>query len=110
MRSRTQAGQMLLALLLVSLETWYFQPICIQLTCLATADADIDGMRNNAYNKALSVKDEFFHVELYDWYLARGMTDQLLEVSLIRGHRLSIRHLADLLLTSPSVADSNALP
>ncbi|KAI5478404.1 nuclear pore complex protein Nup155 [Pseudohyphozyma bogoriensis] len=40
---------------------------------------EADGLRTNAYNKALSVKDEFFHYSLYDWYLARGMTDQLLE-------------------------------
>ncbi|GAA5858950.1 hypothetical protein JCM8547_007170 [Rhodosporidiobolus lusitaniae] len=40
---------------------------------------EIDGMRTNAYNKALSVQDEFFHFELYEWYLSRGMTNQLLE-------------------------------
>lgn len=44
------------------------------------ADEEIDGLRTNAYNKALSVKDEFFHFELYEWYLSRGMTNQLLEV------------------------------
>lgn len=43
-------------------------------------DEEADGSRTNAYTKALSVKDEFFHVALYDWYITRGMTDQLLEV------------------------------
>lgn len=27
------------------------------------------------------MKDEFFHYELYDWYLSRGRSNQLLEVS-----------------------------
>ncbi|KAK4336201.1 Nucleoporin NUP157 [Rhodotorula toruloides] len=40
---------------------------------------EADSLRTNAYNKALSVKDEFFHFELYDWYLSRGLTNQLLE-------------------------------
>ncbi|KAM0752957.1 nucleoporin-domain-containing protein [Meredithblackwellia eburnea MCA 4105] len=40
---------------------------------------EADGLRSNAYNRALSVKDEFFHSSLYDWYLSRGLTDQLLE-------------------------------
>ncbi|GAA6024169.1 hypothetical protein JCM10207_005590 [Rhodosporidiobolus poonsookiae] len=40
---------------------------------------EADGMRTNAYNKALAVKDEFFHFELYEWYLSRGLTNQLLE-------------------------------
>ncbi|GAA5897156.1 hypothetical protein JCM5296_002241 [Sporobolomyces johnsonii] len=40
---------------------------------------EADGLRTNAYNKALSVKDDFFHFELYEWYLSRGMTNQLLE-------------------------------
>ncbi|GAA5951998.1 hypothetical protein JCM3765_005163 [Sporobolomyces pararoseus] len=40
---------------------------------------DADGLRTNAYNKALSVKDDLFHFELYEWYLSRGMTNQLLE-------------------------------
>lgn len=46
-----------------------------------SVDAEADGLRTNAYKKALSVKDEFFHSFLYDWYLSRGFTDQLLEVS-----------------------------
>ncbi|GAA5823999.1 hypothetical protein JCM11251_003374 [Rhodosporidiobolus azoricus] len=45
----------------------------------ATPYEEADGLRTNAYNKALSVKDEFFHFELYEWYLSRGMTNQLLE-------------------------------
>ncbi|KAM0790881.1 hypothetical protein ACM66B_004721 [Microbotryomycetes sp. NB124-2] len=45
----------------------------------APSYADIDGLRTNAYNKALCVRDELFHSQLYDWYLSRGMTDQLLE-------------------------------
>ncbi|KAG0656686.1 hypothetical protein C6P46_006988 [Rhodotorula mucilaginosa] len=40
---------------------------------------EADSLRTNAYNKALSVKDEFFHFELYDWYLSRGLSNQLLE-------------------------------
>ncbi|GEM10376.1 nuclear pore complex protein Nup155 [Rhodotorula toruloides] len=40
---------------------------------------EADSSRTNAYNKALSLKDEFFHFELYDWYLSRGLTNQLLE-------------------------------
>lgn len=44
------------------------------------ADEEADSLRTNAYNRALSVKDEFFHFELYDWYLSRGLTNQLLEV------------------------------
>ncbi|KAK4050871.1 hypothetical protein OIV83_003293 [Microbotryomycetes sp. JL201] len=42
-------------------------------------DAPSCNLRTNAYNKALSVRDELFHSQLYDWYLSRGMTDQLLE-------------------------------
>lgn len=45
-----------------------------------SADEEADSLRTNAYNKALSVKDEFFHFELYDWYLSRGLSNQLLEV------------------------------
>ncbi|GAA5918079.1 hypothetical protein JCM8208_001213, partial [Rhodotorula glutinis] len=45
----------------------------------AGAAEDADGMRTNAYNKALAVRDDFFHAELYDWYLSRNLTDQLLE-------------------------------
>lgn len=45
-----------------------------------TTYEEADGLRTNAYNKALAVKDEFFHVELYEWYLSRGLTNQLLEV------------------------------
>lgn len=45
-----------------------------------TTDAEMDGLRTNAYNKALSIQDELFHSSLYDRYLSRGMTDQLLEV------------------------------
>ncbi|GJN92310.1 hypothetical protein Rhopal_005340-T1 [Rhodotorula paludigena] len=44
-----------------------------------TSYEEADGLRTNAYNKALAVKDEFFHVELYEWYLSRGLTNQLLE-------------------------------
>ncbi|BGP18726.1 hypothetical protein JCM10213_009205 [Rhodosporidiobolus nylandii] len=40
---------------------------------------EADGLRTNAYNKALAVRDEFFHFELYEWYLSRGMIHQLLE-------------------------------
>ncbi|GAA5938722.1 uncharacterized protein JCM15063_004847 [Sporobolomyces koalae] len=40
---------------------------------------EADGLRTNAYSKALSIKDDLFHFELYEWYLSRGMTDQLLE-------------------------------
>jgi nuclear pore complex protein Nup155 len=47
----------------------------------AGTDEEADSLRTNAYSKALSVKDEFFHFELYDWYLSRGLTNQLLEVS-----------------------------
>ena len=43
-------------------------------------DSEMDGLRTNAYNKALSIQDQLFHSALYDWYLSRGMTDQLLEV------------------------------
>ncbi|GAA6057256.1 hypothetical protein JCM3770_003825 [Rhodotorula araucariae] len=45
----------------------------------AGATEDADGMRSNAYSKALAVRDELFHAELYEWYLARERTDQLLE-------------------------------
>ena len=48
-------------------------------TRAASGYEEADGLRTNAYGKALSVKDEFFHCALYDWYLARGTTDQLLE-------------------------------
>lgn len=40
---------------------------------------EADGLRTNAYSKVLAVKNEFFHNALYDWYLGRGLTDQLLE-------------------------------
>ncbi|GAA6061215.1 hypothetical protein JCM10212_001536 [Sporobolomyces blumeae] len=40
---------------------------------------EADGLRTNAYNRALAVQDDFFHFELYEWYLSRGMTNQLLE-------------------------------
>lgn len=52
-----------------------------------SADEEADSLRTNAYNKALSVKDEFFHFELYDWYLSRGLSNQLLEV-----RDLDLRH------------------
>ncbi|GAA5993501.1 hypothetical protein JCM10908_000619 [Rhodotorula pacifica] len=45
----------------------------------STSYEEADSLRTNAYNKALSVKDEFFHFELYDWYLSRGLSNQLLE-------------------------------
>ncbi|GAA5897035.1 uncharacterized protein JCM6883_006558 [Sporobolomyces salmoneus] len=45
----------------------------------AVSYEEADGLRTNAYNKALSVKDDLFHFELYEWYLSRGMTNQLLE-------------------------------
>lgn len=61
-------------------------------------------MRTNAYNKALLVKDEFFHFELYEWYLSRGMTNQLLEVRIPS----SASHKAELTRRIP--ADSNPLP
>lgn len=41
---------------------------------------EADGIRTNAYNKALSSQDELFHQNMYDWFISRGMTDQLLEV------------------------------
>lgn len=63
------------------------------------ADEEADGLRTNAYNKALSVKDEFFHSALYDWYLAHGITDQLLEAS-----RTPLRALPTL-LTFPHCFD-----
>ena len=52
-------------------------------TDLVLADDEADGLRTNAYNKALAVRDEFFHFSLYDWYVSRGMTDQLLEVRVL---------------------------
>lgn len=58
--------------------------------CLVT-DEEADSLRTNAYNKALSVKDEFFHFELYDWYLSRGMSNQLLEVSGLPLFQLALR-------------------
>lgn len=52
----------------------------------AVSYEEADGLRTNAYNKALSVKDDLFHFELYEWYLSRGMTNQLLEVRLHSVH------------------------
>ncbi|KAK4699441.1 hypothetical protein P7C70_g6820, partial [Phenoliferia sp. Uapishka_3] len=40
-----------------------------------------DALRIEAYRRALSAKDEFFHlVVLYNWYMKAGRSDQLLQV------------------------------
>lgn len=72
----------------------------------AFADAEIDGLRTNAYNKALLIKDEFFHFALYDWYLSRSMADQLLEVSSRYRHLLHPAELTPLRTN----ADPHPLP
>lgn len=41
---------------------------------------EADGVRSNAYARALSAQDEALHYKLYDWHLERGLTDQLLEI------------------------------
>lgn len=41
---------------------------------------EIETLRANAYNQALSSEDPLFHASLYDWLVSRRMTDQLLEV------------------------------
>ncbi|SGY61158.1 BQ5605_C007g04532 [Microbotryum silenes-dioicae] len=41
--------------------------------------AEADSLRSNAYDKVLSIKDQFLHFELYAWYLSQGRTDALLE-------------------------------
>jgi hypothetical protein len=44
------------------------------------AGGDVEGLRADAYNQALSSEDPLFHNSLYDWLISRRMTDQLLEV------------------------------
>lgn len=39
-----------------------------------------DAVRSHAYELAFSSEDEMFHSTLYDWLIARGMADELLEV------------------------------
>lgn len=41
---------------------------------------EADGIRRNAYTRALAVPDEALQYRIYDWFTERGMTDQLLEV------------------------------
>ncbi|SCV71463.1 BQ2448_3051 [Microbotryum intermedium] len=45
----------------------------------AISYAEADSLRSNAYDKVLSIKDQFLHFELYAWYLSQGRTDALLE-------------------------------
>ena len=36
--------------------------------------------RDEAYSLAIASDDELFHFYLYDWHVARGLQEQLLEV------------------------------
>ena len=42
--------------------------------------ADADALRTGAYNAALASNDAAFHSRLYDWFIEKGRTDQLLGV------------------------------
>jgi len=75
----------------------------------ARSAEDADGMRTNAYNKALAVRDDFFHAELYDWYLSRGRTDQLLEVRPPLPLSPLLLFESDLALPLSAQTDSHAL-
>lgn len=41
---------------------------------------EADSIRSNAYSRALASEDDALHFKLYDWLMARGLTDQLLEI------------------------------
>jgi nuclear pore complex protein Nup155 len=41
---------------------------------------EADGIRSNAYSRALACNTDALHFALYDWHLERRLTDQLLEV------------------------------
>lgn len=62
------------------------RPLKLALTVVRRSDstsgavAEADQLRSNAYARALQSDDELFHTYLYDWYLSRGLSDQLLEV------------------------------
>ena len=59
---------------------------------------DADNLRNGAYSTVLASTDAGVHVRLYDWFLEKGRTDQLLNVRPRRSHR------------SLTFADPHALP
>ena len=39
--------------------------------------------RDEAYSLAINSDDELFHYYLYDWHVARGLQEQVLEVSVM---------------------------
>lgn len=41
---------------------------------------EADSLRSNAYSRALAAENEALHHKLYDWYISRSMTDQLLSI------------------------------
>lgn len=45
-----------------------------------SAGDDPERVRGHAYELAFECEDEMFHSTLYDWLIARGMADELLEV------------------------------
>lgn len=47
----------------------------------ASADSrDQEAVRTHAFELAFASDDEIFHSALYDWFIERGMVDDLLEV------------------------------
>ncbi|KAK9759808.1 hypothetical protein K7432_016807 [Basidiobolus ranarum] len=56
-----------------------------QQTKLSAEDSEValednEIFRNQVFHKALSSDDVLFHFQLYDWYIAQGLVQQLLEV------------------------------
>ena len=47
-----------------------------------------DRLRSEAYQKALGSEDPLFHSCLYEWFIGKEMTDQLLEIRspFLEGH------------------------
>lgn len=69
----------------------------------STSLDEADSVRTNAYNKALASQDELFHEQLYDWFIRRGMTDQLLEVDLAFFCWLLLRADTNLQIRTPYI-------
>ena len=45
-----------------------------------TPTDDLEAVRTHAYALAFASEDEIFHSTLYDWLIARGLADELLEM------------------------------
>lgn len=61
-----------------------FETRCTEVATVGSTAApseDAEAVRNLAFELAFASDDEMFHSTLYDWVIARGLADELLDVS-----------------------------